>query len=227
MNFKKIGTIIFLLFMSITLFYYFNIGSYFEITAIKDRMIQMYHFVQLRYTESVLIYIAVFTAIIACAIPAMPILSITGGYLFGAKHGLLYSQIGCLLGATASFFAVRYIIKETVHHRYRVQLERFKEKIHEQGVTSYLLMMQFISIIPFFIINTLAALADVPFFTFFWTTLIGSFPMLFVYTLAGKQLGSIESINDLFSPSVILMLVVLIVLSVVPIIVKKLKTDRS
>lgn len=227
MNLKKFITIFSLFFISITLFYYFNVGSYFEITAIKDRMVQMYHFVQLHYTESVLMFIAIFTAVIACAIPAMPILAITGGYLFGAKHGLLYSQIGCLLGSTASFFAVRYIIKETVHNRYRIQLERFKEKIHEQGVTSYLLMMQFISIIPFFIINTLAALADVPFFTFFWTTFVGSFPMLFVYTLAGKQLGSIESVNDLFSPSVILMLVVLIILSVIPIMVKKIKTDHS
>lgn len=227
MNFKKIIIILFVLFLSITLFYYFNIGSYFEITAIKDRMVQMYHFVQLRYTESVFLYISLFTMIIACAIPAMPILAITGGYLFGAKQGLFYSEIGCLLGATTSFFCVRYIVKEIVHKRYRIQLERFKEKVHEQGVTSYLLMMQFVSIIPFFIINTLAALADVPFFTFFWTTLVGSFPMLFVYTLAGKQLGTIESVNDLFSPSVILMLVILVVISIIPIIVKNLKTDRS
>lgn len=207
--------------------YYFDVKSYFSLLALQDRMQQLYYFVQLRYVESVVAYIVAFAAIMACAVPAMPVLTVTGGYLFGAGFGLLYAMIGCLVGATISFLAVRYIIRGTVHQRYGLQLERFKEKLHEQGVCSYLLMLQFITVVPFFVINTLAALADVSFFTFFWTTAVGSLPMVFVYALAGKQLGTLNSINDLFSPSVVLMIALLVCLSLMPILVKRLRGNRE
>jgi uncharacterized membrane protein YdjX (TVP38/TMEM64 family) len=75
-------------------------------------------------------------------------------------------------------------------------------------------------VIPYFIITTLAALAEVPLFTFAWTALIGSAPLLAVYSYAGRHLGSIESIKDVVSPGIMAILVMLGLLALLPIIIK-------
>ena len=90
-------------------------------------------------------------------------------------------------------------------------------------MASYLLILQLVTIFPFFVVSTLAGLANVPLWIFIWTSLVGSFPSLLVYTLAGRQLGVIESVRDLFLPPILIVFVILILIVLLLLFLRKFR----
>ncbi len=204
----------------------FGVGKYFTLAALKEDSVHLKHLVEAYYFPSILVYIASYTLIIACAIPAVAPLTILGGFLFNALPGLLYAEIGATAGSIITFLFVRYVVSNLVRTRYRARLDKFNEQIKAYGY-SYLLTLQLLTIIPFFVINTLAGLADVPLFTFIWTTAVGSLPLLFIYALAGRQLGEIEAVRDILKPHIIALLIVLALLALLPMVIKRIRKSAE
>ena len=107
---------------------------------------------------------------------------------------------------------------------YAARVVKFRQALQEYGM-SYLLMLHFSAVFPYFIINSVALFAEVPLKTILWTTVVGFFPQAFVYAFAGKKLGSIRSVGDVFSPTVVLAFLLLILLACIPILLKKYKKN--
>jgi len=178
------------------------------------------------YLLAVGVYILIYSFMIAVGIPSIAPFTLLAGFLFGVVVGLLVAMTAAVLGSLLSFFVMRYLLKRFVRNRYANLLERFNTQMHHYGV-SYLLMLHYSSVIPFFVINTLAALADLPLTTFIWTTIVGSAPLMLIYAVTGEQLSTIRSVGDIFSPTIILLLLLLIVLSVLPVLIKKVLHIRN
>jgi uncharacterized membrane protein YdjX (TVP38/TMEM64 family) len=157
---------------------------------------------------------------IALAIPGLPLLTMLGGFLFGFMYGALYAIISATVGSSLSFLVIRYLLSSLIRGKYAQRLETFNEKIASYGIASYLLTLQCIGLIPYFVINTLAALAHVPFITFVWTTFVGSLPIIGIYSFAGRKLYVIESIKEIFSPSMIGLLVLFSVMASIPLLLR-------
>jgi uncharacterized membrane protein YdjX (TVP38/TMEM64 family) len=217
---KKSLLVGFVLVSIIVLVWYSGVYNYFTFASLKANRAYFQAAVQQHYWRSVLTFIGIYLAVIALLIPGMPPLTMVSGFLYGLLPGVLYAGIGAAGGATLSFLAIRYMLSNLVRGKYAQKLERFNEKIAVHGAATYLLTMQLIGVIPYFIITTLAALANVSLFTFFWTTFVGSLPMLVIYTFAGRQLNFVESVSDIFSPSIILVLVILVAVSLLPLLLK-------
>ena len=164
-------------------------------------------------------------ALIAATLPVVGPLTMLAIYLFGFMPGFIVALFGAACGSTLSFLIIRYALGSLIRKRYKVRLERFNEKIKVYG-HSYLLTLQILSVIPYVVINTLAALTDVSVFTSFWTTLVGSMPLIFMYALAGRQLGTLNSVYDIFSPQIFLILGLLALIALLPIIVRRFKKDE-
>ena len=126
------------------------------------------------------------------------------------------------MGATLSFLLFRYVLSNYVGTWYGDRVEKFKAQITTQGA-SYLLMLHFVIVVPYFVINTLAAATDISLFTFVWTTLVGSIPIVSVYAFAGRQLSYINKIGDIFSPTIIIAFMLLILMACMPIIIRRFK----
>ncbi len=210
----------FILISGIIVAWYLGLHEYLTLDAMKENRAYLEAAVQAHYFRSVLIFIAIYIAVIATAMPGVPPLTMIGAFLFGFIPGGFYASIAATTGTTISFLIIRYVLSGVIRGKYAQKLERFNEKIASHGVAGYLLTLQLIGLIPFFVINTLAALADVPFKTFLWTTYVGSLPILFIYAFAGRQLSLVESIRDIFSPSIIVLLVFLILLTLMPIFLR-------
>lgn len=211
----------------IILVWYFGLHKYVTLTSLQSNRAYLESAVAQNYWRSVMVFIAIYTAVIAILIPGVPPLTILGGFLFGFLPGVIYSGIGAAVGATISFLLMRYVLSNVIRGKYAQKLDRFNAKIAAQGPAQYLLTMQLIGLIPYFIINTLAALANVSLFTFFWTVLVGSLPTLGIYAFAGRQLHSIESARDIFSPQIIIALVLLALLSLLPLLLKYFAKDKD
>lgn len=206
--------------------YYFGFSRFFSLETLKKHEAALKLFVERHYLFSVILYMLSLTITVLFALPIVALFALAGGYLFGVAFGLLYAEIAATFGAVASFIVYRYFLYNIVHAKYHKKLDALEKEVKKDGA-SYLLMLQFSGVVPFFIINIVAILADIPFKTVLWTTAVGAFPFLLVYVIAGSQLSSINSLQDLMSMRMIGLFMLFVVLSLIPIVIKKFKKNNG
>ena len=206
--------------------YYIGLANYFSLENIKHNAVYLKRLVHDYYTTSVLIFLAISIFLVACTLPVTAPFAVTAGFLFGLFPGTIYAMIVAIVGPAFSFLIVRYTMSQVFKHQYTAQLEKFNKKLHSYGHT-YLITLQLLTVVPYFIINTLAALAGVPFSTFIWTTALGSFPIIVIYVFAGRELYMIQSWKDIMSVHMLLLLFLLGILALLPMIVRKLRKETD
>jgi len=212
--------------VSIVMLYYLDVVRFISFEQLQKHGASLAGFVSKHYFLSVFLYISFFIAIIAFSLPVTGPLTLLAGFLFGVLPGALFAIVGATMGASIAFLVFRSGLSGAAHTKYAQRLETFKRKISEHGV-SYLLVLHFLTIIPYAIINVLAALAGIPFRTMVWTTAVGVIPTSFIYAFAGSQFMTITSMRDIFSSNVIIAFVLLILLAFMPIIIKWLKKGST
>jgi len=200
--------------------WYMGLHTYFSLESLHNNRVYLEEAVARNYLQAVIIFMAVYMAVIALGMPGVPPLTTIGGFLFGFLPAGIYATVSATIGTTVSFLLIKYVLGNVIRGKYAKKLEQFNEKIASHGAASYLLTMQLVGVIPYFIINVLAALANVPTITFIWTTFLGSVPILFIYAFAGRQLYMVESVSDIFSPSIIALLVLLVVVAMMPLLLR-------
>lgn len=196
-----------------------GLGEYFTFEQLKLHRDLLVQLVQTQYHMAIFLYLSLFTLGVAFFLPVAMVLTLAGGFLFGFPLGAFLANVGGTLGSIASFLIVRYLLGESLQERYAGRLKRFNEAMSQQG-SLYLLIVRFIFVLPFFMVNTLAGLTRVPLLTFVWTTSLGILPSQFVYAFTGQQLNQIHSVQDIFSGSVLAALCLLAFLGIVPLFIQ-------
>ncbi|MGB8367311.1 MAG: VTT domain-containing protein [Candidatus Babeliales bacterium] len=220
MNKKLIFLFIFI--VIIILARLFSVAEWINLNQLKIHRDYLQHLVEQHYLLAVLCYIGLYILVVSFSLPIGAILTVAGGFLFGITSGVIYANIGATGGATIAFLLVRYFIGGTLQQKYAIQLARFNKSIVLYG-SNYLLAIRFIVIIPFFLVNILAGLTNIAIWTFIWTTAVGVLPGSFIYAFAGKQLGSVERVHDIFSFHMFLALLFLALFALLPIIFSYLR----
>lgn len=202
------------------------VGRYISLEQIQAQSLIFKAFVGEHYWAAVLMYIGFYAFIIAIGIPGVAPLSLLGGFLFGVFIGTTYGALAATIGSLIAFVIVRYVLRDWVRRRYGAKLARFNDQMKKYGA-NYLLMVHFASIIPFFFVNSLAALSEVGWWTFIWTTVVGFVPLSLIYSYAGRELASIKSIHDILTPPLIAVFVLLIALAVIPILIRHFRPEEA
>jgi uncharacterized membrane protein YdjX (TVP38/TMEM64 family) len=148
------------------------------------------------------------------------ILTLAGGFLFGAVGATVFVNIGATTGATLAFLTARYLLRDTVEQKFGKWLGPFQEGFAKNAF-SYLLTLRLIPLFPFFVVNLVSGLTRVNVGTYVAATAIGIIPGSFVYAYAGRQLGTINSLKEIASPNVIAAFVLLGLLALVPVVYKR------
>lgn len=219
---KKLGIAVLIIVILVLIFYYVGFSHYFSLESIKAHALYLQNLVEQHYVRSVISFIAISTLLIAFTLPVTAPVAVCAGFLFGLAPAIIYTMIAALIGTSISFFIVRYAMSHITRNQYNAQLAAFKQQLHAYGYT-YLISLQLLTVVPYFVINTLAALAGIPFMTFMWTTALGSLPIVIIYAFAGRQLYIIKSWRDIVSINMLLLLLLLAFLAFLPIIVKKIR----
>jgi uncharacterized membrane protein YdjX (TVP38/TMEM64 family) len=222
-KYKKQITLLLIVIGVILLLRISGVGSYLTVENLKANKELLQHFIDARYLLAVVTYIFVYILIVTFSLPGATVLTLAGGFLFHLFPGIIYVNVAATVGATLGFLFARYILGNKVQEKYASQLERFNRELDENGHL-YLLTLRLIPAFPFFLINLLAGLTKVSLKTFFWTTMVGILPGSLVYSFAGSQLNTIESVEDIFSGSIIAAFLALALFALLPVILKKLRT---
>jgi uncharacterized membrane protein YdjX (TVP38/TMEM64 family) len=155
--------------------------------------------------------------------------ALLAGFIFGKWLGIFILIIGMTTGATILYMIGNYFFKEVIKEKF---LNRFKnlEVKFRKSEFIYLLVYRFVGGIPFAISNVLPCIFNVKTSNFFWATLIGLTPQLFLVVSIGSGLEKIieqnleapRIIDLIYSPDIYIPMLLFMVLIVVSIIAKKI-----
>jgi dihydrolipoamide dehydrogenase len=206
-RYSKIALILIIAVLS-ALFFIFVPEEYLSISYIKSRHTDLVSFYEGNKLISILAYMGAYILMAALSLPGAAVMSLAGASVFGFLTGLIVISFASTIGATLSFLASRFILKDFVQSKYSDKLKSINEGIEKDGVF-YLLTLRLIPVIPFFVINLAMGLTPIRVFTYYIVSQIGMLPGTAVYVNAGTQLGELTSASGILSPSLILSFVLL------------------
>ncbi len=231
---KKIKLFIGLFYISaVILFLYFIFSkfSFQEITSYEFIKNNRDYFYSLRQSNLFLmgILFILFATIWVFAAGFGSPLALFAGFIFGKWFGLLFTVLGMTFGATLLYIFANFFLKEMIRNKFLNRYKKLEDKFRESEFI-YLLIFRFVGGIPFQIQNVLPCIFDVKVFNFFWSTLLGMIPSLFLVISIGSGLEEIinqnlkaPSVIDLIlSPSIYIPLIAFFALLAVTILLRKI-----
>ena len=231
---KKVKIILglfYLMVVSSFLYFFLSKFTFEELTSYEFIKNNRDYFIELKQTNLFLISLAFLISTIAWVVMAgfgLPI-ALLAGFIFGKWFGTLIVIIGMTIGATILYVFGNYFFKEVIKEKF---LNRFKnlEIKFKKSEFIYLLVYRFIGGIPFALSNVLPCIFNVRISNFFFATLIGLLPQLFLIVSIGSGLEKIidqnleapRIIDLIYLPDIYIPMLAFIGLMIVTIISKKI-----
>ena len=154
--------------------------------------------------------------------------ALLAGFIFGKWLGTFILVIGMSIGATFLYIFGNYFLKEIIKEKFLVKFKDLEIKFKKSEFV-YLLVYRFIGGIPFFLSNVLPCIFNVKIKNFFFATIIGIIPQVFLMVSIGSGLEKIikqnleaPRVRDLIlSPDIYVPLTCFFLLIILTIILKK------
>jgi uncharacterized membrane protein YdjX (TVP38/TMEM64 family) len=212
--------------LAIGAFFYFDLGQFLSLAALKDNRNHLLAFTEANYIGAAALFILCYVVVAGLSLPGATILTLAGGFLFGSVFGTLLVNLGATSGATLAFLAARYLLRDWVEQKFGKWLDPLQQGFAKNAF-NYLITLRLIPLVPFFVINLVSGLTRMNVGTYMVATSLGIIPGSFVYAYAGRQLGTINSLKEIASPNVIAAFILLGFLALVPIGYKKFTEKKA
>ncbi|MCX7885094.1 MAG: TVP38/TMEM64 family protein [Caloramator sp.] len=203
LNYKKIITLVSFIIIVAVIVVYFKL---YDISKV-ERIVESYG----KLAPVIFLILCVIRPIILLPIG---LFSVLGGLLFGSLNGTIYTVIGSTIGSIIAYYLARYWGREWVESLLNAKFQKIDSKFREKGFTVTFLM-RVIPILPCDVVSYICGLSDIDIFKYIAGTIIGIIPGTFIYSNFGS------SLHNVYSRQFILSIVFLILLSILPIIIKK------
>ena len=197
-------------------YFIFDLGQFLNLAYLKQQHGLLVDYKTAFPLKAALVFFMAYVVVTGISLPGAGVLTIAGGAVFGILWGTIISSFASAIGATIALIITRYLFRDVVQRRFAVRLAVINKGIELDGAF-YLFLLR-LTPVPFFIINLLMALTPIRVASFYLTTQIGMLAGLIVLVNAGSQIAKINTVADIFSPGVLLSLVLL---GVFPLIAKK------
>ena len=201
MPIKKIALLLSLA-LAVGLFFAFDLGQHLNLQTLKAQQQNIESFRAAHPGVTILGYFVIYVLVAALSLPGATLLTLAGGAVFGLGWGLLIISFASTIGATLAFLIARYLLRDWVAARFGERLKAIDEGIAREGAF-YLFTLRLVPLFPFFLINLLLGLTAMKARTFYWVSQVGMLAGTVVYVNAGTQLGKIDSLAGIVSPTLL------------------------
>lgn len=214
------------------LFERYHLYAYLNLEGFNKHRNQILEFEQLHLLEFTIAYIVSYILLIAACIPGTILFDLLAGFLFGPITGSFLVLFSYLTGAVVNFIVVKFLFNDFLSHKFG----HLKHLVARDGMKSTVLNLiglRFIPVIPFWLLNILAALLDIPLKIFIITTFLGIIPTSIIYVMIGHGVRSQLDLNQpldlavLSNPKLWLPLIILGALIVVPNLIRSWHKHKS
>ncbi|MES2711623.1 MAG: VTT domain-containing protein [Pseudomonadota bacterium] len=157
--------------------------------------------------------------------PGAALLTLTGGFLFGAVAGTLLTVAAATIGAVIIFSTARAVFGANALERFGPRAKLLVAGLR-RNAWSYLLVLRLVPLFPFLLVNIVPAFAGIKLRVFALTTFFGIMPGTAVFSLSGAGLGrTLDSggaldLGSIFTTEILLALGALAALSLAAIPLK-------
>ena len=118
-----------------------------------------------------------------------------GGFIFGKWIGTILVVFGLSAGATLLYILANYFFKDLIIEKFSKKFSKLKEKF-KNNEFSFFLIYRFIGGIPFSISNILPVLFNIKVKNFFFGSVIGMTPQLFIGASIGAGIEKVINLNE-------------------------------
>lgn len=215
--------------LGVVLVFTTGVKDYLTLDALSANRARLLEFVEMNAVAAVLFFMGVYVAATALSVPGAIWLTIAGGFVFGPVFGTLYTVVAATVGAGLIFLIARYVLGDILRAKAGPALKKMEAGFQENAL-SYLLVLRLVPLFPFFLVNLVPAFLGVPLRTFVIGTFFGIIPGTFVFSTVGAGLGdalaagvTVDPGAVLKQPTVIGALLGLALLSLVPVVYRRIK----
>lgn len=161
------------------------------------------------YNQNPILFIGAYTLIYAVLVlfylPGPFFLNLIAGAVLGVYLGVAVAVISVTVGSLMAFLASRYLLYDWVKKQFPRQAKSVNRAVQKSGAT-YVLMLRLAPALPVGLTNLLAGITAVKLRVFVVTTLIGVVPWIAFYVVTGQQLASLQSLDNLISTNMLVMI---------------------
>jgi pyruvate/2-oxoglutarate dehydrogenase complex dihydrolipoamide dehydrogenase (E3) component/uncharacterized membrane protein YdjX (TVP38/TMEM64 family) len=193
---------------AIAAWFWFDLGRYLQLATVQARFGELQAWYATNPVLAGLAYFGVYVAVTALSVPGAAVMTLAGGALFGFWYALFLVSFASTIGATLAFLVSRILLRDWVQEHFGRQLRAVNAGFEKDGAF-YLFSLRLVPLFPFFVINLLMGLLPIGTWRYYWVSQLGMLPATAVYVNAGTQLGQLESLSGIISPSLLASFVLL------------------
>ena len=211
-KFKLFIGLVYLILISLFLFFFFSKFSIQELTSYDFIRENRLYFSELKKSNLILIFFIFLGLTTLWVFPLLGFgspVALMGGFIFGKWIGTIVVVLGLSIGATFLYLFGNYFLKDLVKEKFLKKYITLGNKF-KQSEFYYLLIYRFIGGVPWQLSCILPTIFNVSIKNFFFATLIGIIPQIFLAVSIGSGLekvidrnSEIPGIKDIiFSPDI-------------------------
>lgn len=214
------------------LFIIFDLDRYLTLRVLSEHRQQLLEWVNSYAFLAPLVFISSYILVVVFSLPGALVMTVSGGFLFGAVAGGLYSVVGATVGAILLFLVAKSSLGDYLLAKAGDSVTSMQKGFAENAL-SYMFVLRLVPIFPFFLVNLVPAFLGVPLRIYFIATFLGIMPATFVFALAGSGFGSVLdrgegiTMQGIMTPEVLGALFGLSLLSLIPVIYKRIRKSVS
>ena len=195
---KIIIGVSYLIILSLFLYLFFSKFSIQEITSYEFIKENRLYFLKLKDSNLFLISIIFLILTILWVFPFLGFgapISLLGGFIFGKWLGTLIVVLGLSIGATFLYIFGNYFLKDIVREKFLNRYQNLEKKF-KVSEFYYMLIYRFIGGIPWQLSCILPTIFNVKIKNFFFASLIGIIPQIFLAVSIGSGLEKVIDENS-------------------------------
>lgn len=196
---------------------WFGLHDYLTLETIQNQRLVILDFYHQNQLLTVIAFFAFYVVYTGLSLPGAAPLTLLAGALMGFGLGVFVVSFASTLGATSACLLSRYLFRDVVQRRLSTTLDKVNNGIQEDG-TFYLFALRLVPVFPFFAVNLVMGLTRMRIWTFWWVSQLGMLAGTAVFVNAGRELGKINQLSDVLSPTLI---VSFTILGLLPVVAKK------
>ena len=186
----------------LALFFYFDLHQVFTLENVQKHRGTVVDYYRQNPALVVLLFALGYVAVTGLSLPGAGVMTLIAGAIFDLAVGVVLVSFASTIGASIAFVLSRYLFRDLVQRRFESALRPINQGVEREGAF-YLFALRLVPAVPFFAINVSMALTPIRLWTFYWVSQIGMFAGTIVYVNAGQQIGRLESLGGILSPTLI------------------------
>ena len=221
----------YIILVSVFLFFFFSKFSLQQITSYDFIKVNSSYLTNLKTSNLFLVFIIFLISTILWVFPFLGFgspIALLGGFIFGKWIGTIVVVLGLSIGATFLYIFGNFFLKDIIKEKFLNKFKNLESKFKESEFT-YLLIYRFCGGIPWQLSCIIPTMFNVKISNFFYATLIGIIPQIFLAVSIGSGLEKIidenieapSIINLLSSRDIYIPMIIFFILIIFTIIVRK------